>query len=86
MMPATGNCDQKKQQVQGHPNRPRNGPPLLYPMSDITEYDDALAVWADMPGVWKRTLTSSSKDGMLTIPGTVLTVSFIREVGASLTS
>ena len=69
MTPEQEIATREKQQVQGtEKTRPGR---YFVPDVDISEYDDSLRLWADMPGVSEKDATVSLKDGVLTIEGTV---------------
>src|ERR1700756_4534639 len=64
----------EKQQVQGtEQTRPGR---YFMPDVDISENDDSLHLWADMPGVSEKDVDVTLKDGMLTITGLVSTASY----------
>ena len=74
MMPEQEIATREKQQVQGtEQTRPGR---YFVPDVDIREYDDALRLWADMPGVSEKDVNVILKDGVLTITGTVSTASY----------
>ena len=74
MMPEQEIAIREKQQVQGtEQTRPGR---YFVPDVDIREYDDALRLWADMPGVSEKDVNVILKDGVLTITGTVSTASY----------
>jgi HSP20 family molecular chaperone IbpA len=69
MMPEQEIATREKQQVQGtEKTRPGR---YFVPDVDISEYDDTLRLWADMPGVSDKDVTVALKDGILTIEGSV---------------
>jgi HSP20 family molecular chaperone IbpA len=69
MMPEQEIATREKQQVQGT-EKTRSGR-YFVPEVDISEYDDSLRLWADMPGVSDKDVTVGLKDGILTIEGSV---------------
>jgi HSP20 family protein len=74
MTPEQEIAAREKQQVQGtEKTRPGR---YFVPDVDISEYDESLRLWADMPGVSDKDVTVALKDGMLTIEGTVLTAAY----------
>ena len=74
MMPEQEIATREKQQVQGtEQTRPGR---YFVPDVDIREDDDALRLWADMPGVSEKDVNVILKDGLLTITGTVSTASY----------
>lgn len=76
MMPEQEIATREKQQVQGtEQTRPGR---YFVPDVDIREYDDALRLWAVMPGVSANDVSIILKDCMLTITGTVSTASYER--------
>src|ERR1700744_4855682 len=71
MTPEQEIATREKQQVEGtEKTRPGR---YFIPDVDISEYDESLRLWADMPGVSERDAVVSLKDGVLTIEGTVST-------------
>jgi HSP20 family protein len=69
MMPEQEIATREKQQVQGT-EKTRSGR-YFVPEVDISEYDDSLRLWADMPGVSEKDVSVGLKDGILTIEGSV---------------
>ena len=69
MTPEQEMATREKQPVQGN-ERTRPGRYFI-PEVDICEYDEALRLWADMPGVTDKDVTVALKDGVLTIEGSV---------------
>jgi len=74
MMPEQEIASRKKQQVEGtEQTRPGR---YFMPDVDISENDDALRLWADMPGVSEKDVNITLKDGVLTITGVVSTAGY----------
>jgi HSP20 family molecular chaperone IbpA len=74
MMPEQEIATREKQQVQGtEQTRPGR---YFMPDVDISENDDSLHLWADMPGVSEKDVDVTLKDGVLTITGLVSTASY----------
>jgi HSP20 family molecular chaperone IbpA len=74
MTPEQEIASREKQQVQGtEKTRPGR---YFVPDVDISEFDDSLRLWADMPGVADRDAAVSLKDGILTIEGTVSSAAY----------
>jgi HSP20 family protein len=69
MMPQQEIVSKEKQQVEGT-EKTRAGR-YFVPDVDICENDDALRLWADMPGVTEKDVEIVLKDSVLTIVGTV---------------
>jgi HSP20 family molecular chaperone IbpA len=69
MMPQQEIVSKEKQQVEGT-EKTRAGR-YFVPDVDICENDDALRLWADMPGVTEKDVELVLKDSVLTIVGTV---------------
>jgi HSP20 family protein len=74
MMPEQEIATKEKQQVQGT-ERTRPGRYFM-PDVDISENDDGLRLWADMPGVLEKDVDVVLKNAVLTITGTVSTASY----------
>jgi HSP20 family protein len=74
MVPEQEIATKEKQQVQGN-EQTRPGRYFI-PDVDICEYDDALHLWADMPGVTEKDVDVMLKDGVLTITGMVSTAAY----------
>ena len=74
MVPEQEIATKEKQQVQGS-EQTRPGRYFL-PDVDIREYDHALRLWADMPGVTEKDVDVLLKDGVLTITGKVSTAAY----------
>ena len=71
MMPEQEIATKEKQQIQGtEQTRPGR---YFMPDVDICENDDALYLWADMPGVSDKDVDVTLKSGVLTITGVVST-------------
>ena len=69
MIPEQEIVTKEKQQVEGiEKTRPGR---YFVPDVDICENDDALRLWADMPGVSEKDVDVTLKDNMLTITGMV---------------
>lgn len=69
MIPEQEIVTKEKQPAEGtEKTRPGR---YFVPDVDICENDDALRLWADMPGVTEKDVEVTLKDGMLTITGTV---------------
>jgi HSP20 family molecular chaperone IbpA len=67
MMPEQEIVTKEKQQLQGtESTRPGR---YYVPDVDICEYQDRLALWADMPGVSEKNVEVVLKDGTLSITG-----------------
>jgi HSP20 family protein len=74
MMPEQEIASREKQQVEGtEQTRPGR---YFMPDVDISENDDALRLWADMPGVSEKDVNITLKDGVLTITGMVSTAGY----------
>src|ERR1700722_14596008 len=74
MMPEQEIASREKQQVEGtEQTRPGR---YFMPDVDISENDDALRLWADMPGVSEKDVNITLKDGVLTITGVVSTAGY----------
>jgi len=74
MMPEQEIAIREKQQVEGtEQTRPGR---YFMPDVDISENDDALRLWADMPGVSEKDVNITLKDGVLTITGMVSTAGY----------
>jgi HSP20 family protein len=74
MMPEQEIASREKQQVQGtEQTRPGR---YFMPDVDISENDDALRLWADMPGVSEKDVSITLKDGVLTVIGVVSTAGY----------
>ena len=74
MVPEQEIATKEKQQVQGN-EQTRPGRYFL-PDVDIREYDHALRLWADVPGVTEKDVDVLLKDGVLTITGKVSTAAY----------
>ena len=73
-MPEQEIASREKQQVEGtEQTRPGR---YFMPDVDISENDDALRLWADMPGVSEKDVNITLKDGVLTITGMVSTAGY----------